>query len=378
MKFAVSSAELYARLSSIGKVINAKNPIQILDSFLFDLKENTLKITASDVESTIITSIEVSDAEGEGKVAVQSKLLLDTLNKLSEQTISFAIDDNNLAMVINSDNGKYNFVGQSGEDYPEMTDSLVGAKTLAMSAQQLAAGIAKTAFAAAVEDVRPIMTGILFDIKPDSLVIVATDAHKLVKYKTVLATAPEVQEGELVNFILPPKPSSLLKNILAKEENAQIVFDNRFIEVTTTNYFLRCRQIEGKYPNYDAVIPKEYQYSIFIDRELLLNALRRVQLFANEGNNMVKFEFSENILHISAQDLDFSTSADEVINCNYSGAELKIGFKSPFLVDILANLSSKDVEMQLIDPARAGLILPVENEPNEEVVMLLMPMLLND
>jgi DNA polymerase-3 subunit beta len=381
MKFEVSSAELNARLQAIAKVINAKNSLPILDCFLFDLQDEVLKMTASDLETTIVTSIEVRNVTGTGKVAVQSKLLLDTLSKFAEQNLTFTIDDSNLAMVINSDNGKYNFIGQSGEDYPEMPEISDETQFLNISASLLSAGISKSLFATGNDDLRPVMNGVFFDILPDSLVLVATDAHKLVKYKTVYESAsqsnPEI-ENDKISFILPPKPASLLKSILGRESEAKINFDTKNISVTTENYSLICRQIEGKYPNYEVVIPKSSEYSIVIDREQLLNALRRVQVFSNQGNNLVKLEFDNNILHISAQDIDFSTSADETIACNFDGLALGIGFKSPFLVEMLANISAPQVELRLNDPTRAGLILPLENHPEEEIVMLLMPMLLND
>jgi DNA polymerase-3 subunit beta len=381
MKFEVSSAELNSRLQAIAKVINAKNSLPILDCFLFDLQDEVLKMTASDLESTIVTSIEVKNVTGKGKVAVQSKLLLDTLSKFAEQNLTFTIDDSNLAMVINSDNGKYNFIGQSGEDYPEMPEMSDETRFLNISAALLGAGISKSLFATGNDDLRPVMNGIFFDILPDSLVMVATDAHKLVKYKAIHESAsqpdPEI-ENDKISFILPPKPASLLKSILGRESEAKVNFDTKNISVVTENYSLICRQIEGKYPNYEVVIPKSSEYSIEIDREQLLNALRRVQVFSNQGNNLVKLEFSNNILHISAQDIDFSTSADETIACNFDGPALGIGFKSPFLVEMLANIGAAQVELRLNDPTRAGLILPLENHPDEEIVMLLMPMLLND
>ncbi|MEI7501759.1 MAG: DNA polymerase III subunit beta [Paludibacter sp.] len=379
MKFIVSSSDLLSHLQAISRVINSKNSLPILDNFLFQINGTTLTLTASDIETTLITSMEVESAEGSGKVAVASRLLLDTLREFSEQPLTFNINDSNLAMVISSSNGSYNFIGQNGDEYPRMPKLQDDARTLTLPVSILSSGISKTLFCTADDELRPVMNGVFFDIASDKLTLVATDAHKLVRYKTT-HTSSSVQEGDdAVNFILPKKPATLLKNILPKESGeVEIHFDKKNAHFKLANYTMICRQIEGRFPNYSAVIPTNNQNKIIIDRLSLLNAMKRVSVFSNQGSNLVKLYFNQNQIHISAQDIDFSISAEETISCQFEGDPIRIGFKSPFLVEILGNINSTDIILELSDASRAGLILPFENEENEEILMLLMPMLLND
>ena len=379
MKFIVSSTDLLSHLQAISRVINSKNSLPILDNFLFQLNGTTLTLTASDIETTLITSMEVETAEGSGKVAVASRLLLDTLREFSEQPLTFNINDSNLAMVITSSNGSYNFIGQNGDEYPRMPHLQDDSRSLSLPVSILSSGISKTLFCTADDELRPVMNGIFFDIAFDKLTLVATDAHKLVRYKTT-HTASSVQEGdEGVTFILPKKPATMLKNILPKESGeVEINFDKKNAYFKLSNYTMICRQIEGRFPNYNAVIPTKNPNKIIIDRTSLLNAMKRVSVFSNQGSNLVKLYFADNQIHISAQDIDFSISAEETISCAYEGDPIRIGFKSPFLVEILGNINATDIVLELSDASRAGLILPFENEENEEILMLLMPMLLND
>ena len=378
MKFSVSSSALLSHLQAISRVINSKNSLPILDNFLFYLQGNTLTMTASDVETTLITTMEVDGVEGEGKVAVSSRLLLDTLREFSEQPLTFNINDSNLAMVIVSSNGSYNFIGQNGDEYPKLQQLEADSKSFSLSASNLSAGISKTLFCTAEDELRPVMNGIYFDIALDRLTIVATDAHKLVRFKT-LHTSVQLQGEEEANFILPKKPATMLKNILVKESGAvDIHFDKKNAYFKLSNYTMICRQIEGKYPNYNAVIPTSNPHKIIIDRSTLLNALKRVSVFSNQASNLIKLAFKGNEIHISAQDIDFSISAEETINCQFDAQPINIGFKSTFLIEILGNISGTDIVLELSDAARAGLILPFENDQNEEILMLLMPMVLND
>jgi len=378
MKFIVSSTELLSHLQAISRVINNKNSLPILDNFLLQLEGKTLTMTASDIETTLITSMEVETAEGNGKVAVASRLLLDTLREFSEQPLSFNINDSNLALVITSANGSYNFIGQNGDEYPRLPQLQDDARSLSLPVPTLSAGITKTLFCTADDELRPVMNGIFFDITSESLTLVATDAHKLVRYKTTFTTA-SVKDEELVNFILPKKPANMLKNILPKENGeVEIRFDSKNAHFKLANYTMICRQVEGRFPNYNGVIPKSNPYKIIIDRVTLLNALKRVSVFANQASNLVKLAFTANQIHISAQDIDFSISAEETISCQFEGDPIKIGFKSSFLIEILGNINATDIVLELSDASRAGLILPFENESNEEILMLLMPMLLND
>ena len=378
MKFIVSSTELLSHLQAISRVINNKNSLPILDNFLLHLEGKTLTMTASDIETTLITSMEVETAEGNGKVAVASRLLLDTLREFSEQPLTFSINDSNLALVISSANGSYNFIGQNGDEYPRMPQLTDDARTLSMPVATLSSGISKTLFCTADDELRPVMNGIFFDIATGQLTLVATDAHKLVRYKTTNSTTTLTEE-ETANFILPKKPATMLKNILPKESGeVEIRFDSKNAHFKLQNYTMICRQVEGRFPNYNGVIPKNNPHKIIIDRVTLLNALKRVSVFANQASNLVKLAINGNSIHISAQDIDFSISAEETIACQFEGEAIKIGFKSSFLIEILGNINASDVVMELSDASRAGLILPFENEENEEILMLLMPMLLND
>jgi len=379
MKFKASSTVLLSHLQAISRVINSKNSLQILDNFLLNLEGNLLTMTASDTETTLITSMEVEEVEGAGKVAVSSRLLLDTLREFSEQPLSFQVNDSNLAMVITSANGNYNFIGQNGDEYPRLPELQADAKHMSLAVSTLAAGISKTLFCTADDELRPVMNGIYFDIFKDGLTLVATDAHKLVRYKTNYTSVSLGEEEDKTSFILPKKPANMLKNILPKESgDVEIKFDSKNAYFKLSNYTMICRQVEGRYPNYNGVIPKENPYKVIVDRASLLNALKRVSVFSNQASNLVKLHIADNKIAISAQDIDFSISAEETINCQYADDSIKIGFKSAFLIEILSNIGASDVVLELTDPSRAGIILPFENEENEDILMLLMPMLLND
>ena len=374
MKFTISSSKLFSQLQAVSRVINNKNSLQILDDVLFDLVGNELKLTASDGETTIRTSIEVDGVEGSGKVASAAKLLLETLKEFSEQPLAFTIDENNFAVSMVSQNGTYSFVGVNGNEYPEMPGAEMGARELAIPANVLQSAIEKTIFATADDDLRPVMNGIFFDIAEDKVTMVATDAHRLVRYSNT-----GVKPGVAASFILPKKPASLLKNLLAKEENeVKVTFGAKNARFEFGSTIIVCRQIEGRFPNYNAVIPQSNQNIVTVDRQTIINACKRVAVFANNGTAQLRLTLTENSIKISAQDIDFSTSAEETITCDYNGTPMAIGFKAPFLIDLLGSITSADVLLKLADPARAGLLLPAENEENEDVLMLLMPMLLND
>ena len=374
MKFNVSSSKLFSQLQAVSRVINNKNALPILDDVLFDLSGNELTLTASDGETTIRTSIEVDNVEGAGKVASAAKLLLETLKEFSEQPLAFTIDENNFAVSMVSQNGTYSFVGVNGNEYPEMPAAEADARSIAMPANILQSAIEKTIFCTADDDLRPVMNGIFFDIAEDKVTMVATDAHRLVRY-----TNTGVQSGAAASFILPKKPAGLLKNLLAKEEEeVKVTFGAKNARFEFGSTIIVCRQIEGRFPNYNAVIPQGNQNVVTVDRQTMINACKRVAVFANNGTAQLRLALSENQIKISAQDIDFSTSAEETIRCDYNGTPMAIGFKAPFLIDLLGSIASADVQLKLADPARAGLILPVENVENEDILMLLMPMLLND
>lgn len=374
MKFVVSSTALLSHLQAISKVINSKNTLPILDCFLLELDGSTLKLTAADSETRLVTSLEVNEAEGNGKFAVNAKNLLDPLKELPEQPLTFEINNDNLETFIFFHNGKYNFIGQNGEDYPQPKELKDTAVSLTIDPQVLFSGINRTLFASADDELRPVMNGVYFDITADDLTFVASDGHKLVRCKTLAAKG-----AERASFILPKKPANLLRSILPKEnETVEIQFDENNAYIKMSSYTMTCRFIEGRYPNYNSVIPQNNPNKVVLDRLSFLNALKRVSVFSNQASNLIRLQLSDNNIVVSAQDIDFSTAAEETIPCEYTGTAMNIGFKSSFLIEILNNIPSSDISLELSDPSRAGLIIPTENEENEDLLMLLMPMMLND
>ncbi len=374
MKFVVSSTELLNHLQAISRVISSKNTLPILDNFLFELEGKDLKITASDLESTMITGLTLPNSSESGSIAIPARLLLDTLKEFSDQPLTFDINTSTMAVVINSENGKFSVVGQNSGDFPQLPSIKAGKKgSVLLSADILLSGITKTIFATADDELRPVMNGIFVELSENDITFVASDAHKLVRYKR-----SDIKSTLVASFILPKKPASLLKNILPREEGeVTLEFDEKNAFFSMSNYQMICRLLEGAYPSYSAVIPAKNPNKLLIDRLLFYNSLRRVSVFASQASSLVKLHLSGNQMNISAQDIDFSISAYERVNCTYEGEEMEIGFKSTFLLEILSNISTSDVALELSDPTRAGLILPAirENE-NEDVLMLLMPMMI--
>jgi DNA polymerase-3 subunit beta len=374
MKFVISSADFLSHLLAISRVISSKNTLPILDSFLFKLDGNDLEITASDLETTLITTMTVENASESGSIALPAKLLTETLKEFPEQPLTFDINMDTMAVVIISENGQFNIVGQKGMDYPQLPILKDDKRaSLLMGHEVLLSGISKTLFATADDDLRPVMNGIYIEMSEENVTFVASDAHKLVRYKRSDAKA----EKEAA-FILPKKPASLLRSILPKEENeVTIEFDDKNAFFTLSEFKLVCRLVEGKYPSYNSVIPQDNPNKLIIDRIELYNSLKRVSVFSNQASNLVKLQLTGNQMTVSAQDIDFSISAYERLNCQYEGDEMEIGFKSVFLIEILANMSSGDVVFELSDPSRAGIMLPVDKgNEDEDVLMLLMPMMI--
>jgi len=373
MKFNVSSSKLFSQLQAVSRVIAPKNSLQILEGVLFQLEGNKLEMTASDGETTIRTTVDVENAEGNGKVVFGAKLLLDTLKEFPEQPLVFQIDDQNFGLNISSENGTYSFVGSNGNEYPEMQQDAMGG-SIEIQSDLLLDAVNKTIFCTADDELRPVMNGIYFDLQEDHIAMVATDAHRLVRYINT-----SIRSSSPIGFILPKKPATLLKNVLGKESNTvAIQCGEKNIRFTFGQTVIVCRQIEGRFPNYDAVIPKNNSNVVVVDRQTLLNACKRVAVFASSSTSLLKLAMQENEMKISAQDIDFSTSAEEVIACSYTGDPMAIGFQAHFLVEILSTLTSQEVMLQLADPARPGLVLPAENAENETLLMLLMPMLLSE
>ncbi len=375
MKFVVSSTELLGHLQAISRVISSKNTLPILDNFLFNISGNDLEITASDLESTLITRMRLDNITGGGTIALPARILLDTLKEFSEQPLTFDINPDTMAVVINSENGRFSIVGQNGIDFPVLPVIKQEKRfSFNVAADVLLAGITRTLFATADDELRPVMGGILVEASTGKLTFVASDAHKLVRYQRSDAKA-----DDSASFILPKKPASLLKNILPKESGVvSVEFDDRNAFFNLSDYKVVCRLVEGNYPNYNSVIPKNNPRKVRIDRLELYNILRRVSVFSNQASNLVKLQFTPNQITVSAQDVDFSISAYERHKCLYEGDDMEIGFKSVFLIEILSNIASQDVIIELADPTRAGLFLPAETaNEDEDLLMLLMPMMIN-
>jgi len=374
MRFVVSSTELLRHLNAISRVISNKNTLPILDNFLFQLEGNTLTVTASDLETTLITTLSLENTEGDGNIAIPAKIVIDTLKEFPEQPLTFNINMDTMAVEILSENGKFSIVGQNGTDFPQLPELGDGATSLNMPHDVLLSGINKTLFATADDELRPVMNGIYIELSEDDLTFVASDAHKLVRYKRSDARA-DVQSS----FILPKKPASLLKNLLPREDfDVKLAFDDKNAFFSLTGFKVVCRLVEGNYPAYNSVIPVNNPNKLTVDRVEFYNTLKRVSVFSNQASNLVKLALTSTEMVVSAQDVDFAISAVERIKCQYEGQEMEIGFKSTFLLEILSNLSSTEVQVELSDPTRAGILLPAEKEIEEEdVLMLLMPMMIN-
>ena len=373
MKFIVSSEILLKKIQLIGGVLNASNTLPILDNFLFEIKKGELSITASDVETTMTTKITV-EAKEDGVVAIPAKLLLDTLKTFPDQPLTFTIDTENFGIEISSDYGKYKLIGHNGNEFPK-TPKLESPSSIKVSADVLANAVNKTLFATGNDELRPVMSGVYFEINSDDLTFVATDAHKLVKYKR-----DDLKGDNGASFILPKKPLTLLKNILGNVgEEVTIEYNETnamFIFGSTT---MQCRLIDGKYPNYNAVIPTENPNKLTVSRNGLLNSVKRVSIFSNKTTHQVRLKMTGSELHISAEDLDFANESNERLTCQYEGEYMEIGFNSRFLIEMLSNLESDDVNIAMSAPNRAGILTPSEkSDDNEEVLMLVMPVMLNN
>ncbi len=374
MKFVVSSSEILYHLQAISRVVSSKSTIPILENILFELSEGKLVLTASDLESTMQTSMNLDSTEGEGAIALPAKILLETLKKFPEQPITFDITDETKAVKIITDKGQFSVVGLSGDEFPELpTIDEDKASRLQLPASLVLSGINKTLFATADDELRPVMNGILIEMSPENMTFVASDSHKLVRYQRTDATTEFSS-----SFILPKKPASFLKNVLIKEDgDISIEFDDKNAFFQMENHKLVCRLVEGNYPSYNAVIPQDNPNKIIINRQEVVNTLGRVSLFSNQASNLVKLSIDGDELMVSAQDIDFSISAYEKLSCQYDGEPIAIGFKSAFLAEILDNISSDEVVMELADPARAGIFLPLNSDGPEDELMLLMPMMIN-
>ena len=369
MKFIVSSSYLLKELQMLGGLISNNNTQAILNNFLFDLNGDTLKVSASDLETTVTTSIAVN-SDDSGSIAVPARLLLDILKTFVEQPLTFTVGENNLAE-ISSNQGKYSLAYVSSLEFPEAVQ-LSEPSTTTISSKILASAISKTIFAAGNDDLRPVMNGVFFDFTTENLTFVATDAHKLVMYKR-----NDIGASESVGFIVPKKPLSLLRNfLLESKSNVLIEYNDKNAKFTFDKTELICRLIEGKYPNYGNVIPRENPNKLVINRNQFLNSLRRAGIFSNKTTFQVRLKLAGASLQIYAEDMDYSNKADEQLSCDYQGDDMEIGFNSKFLVEMLANLESDEISLGMSLPERAGLLAPKDGlDVGEEIAMVVMPVM---
>ena len=374
MRFTLSSTALSNKLSALSKVINSKNALPILGDFVFDIQGQTLTLTASDSENTMRTTIELAESDGDGRFAIGNHDVLEAVKGFSEQPITFDVNQEQNLAKISYQNGLFSLPIENADEFPIPAPVSETANSITISNALLAENISRTIFATAQDELRPVMNGIYFDLTPDCLAVVASDGHKLVRNKVLT-----IKSDEPAAFILPKKPANLLRNLLGKDGgDVTIRFDERNAEVNYGDGILQCRLIEGRYPNYNSVIPQGNPNEIRADRLGLLAALRRVQPFANGASNLIRFHAEGTTLQLDAEDYDFSKTATERVACEYNGMPMSIGFKGSAFIEILSNFESPEVIIQLADPSRAGLVLPSEQPDNQDVLMLMMPMLIND
>lgn len=373
MKFVVSSNALLTRLQAVSKVIGGKPVQPILDNILLVAVGDVLYATASDKETTMEAKVNLDSLDEDGRITIPAKILLDILKEFPEQPLTFEIDTDTNEVKIISDKGEFSVQGESAEDYPIQAALAENHTDLTTKCGLMLDGISKTVFATANDDLRPVMNCILIEMNEDNFTFVASDAHKLVRYKRFDAKA----DGGQYSLILPKKPAFMLKNNLPKDDSElKISFNDKMACFLFGDYRMISTLVEGRFPNYNSVIPQNNPKKVIIEKRELYNSLRRVSVMANQASNLVRFDLSEGKIEISAQDMDYSMSGHETLTCQYEGENISIGFKSPFVLELLSNIQSENVVLELSDPTRPGLFLPFENEDNDEdLLMLLMPMM---
>ena len=374
MNFIVSSSYLLKNLNAINGVITSNPVIPILDNVLFEIENGNLLITASDLQTSVMVEIQI-ESKGDGSVAIPAKILIDTLKNLPEQPVTFSIDDENYNIEINSDNGRYKLAGENATDFPKVPQVTDG-YSIDLSSKLLSNAISNTIFSTSTDELRPAMTGVFLKLSTSSCTFVSTDGHRLVKYVRSDVSGDEVDH----EMILPRKSLNLLKSTLPSDKSSDVKLEfnasNAFFSFD--NVKMVCRLIDERYPDYENVIPLDNSNNIVIDKLEVLSSLKRISIYANKTTNQVKFKISGGEILISAEDLDFSNEANERISCEHDGADIEIGFNAKFLIEILSNLNSTRVTFKLSEPNKAGLIIPDEMDEDEDITMLVMPVMLND
>lgn len=374
MKFNVSSKALYNATSAVSKVINSKNALAILDNFLITLAGDKLTITGSDQENALTAVLQVENPKGEGSLCLGARRLVELLKEIPEQGVSVDINDDTLEMQLSYQSGHYSFVGIPGDQYPAFTNESAGEPiNFSIATEQMIAGLDNTMFAVSTDEYRQIMQGVLLDIAPDSITFVATDTRKLVRY-TDRRTAP----GVTGSCVLPSKPSAIIKNVFAKEETLDITMSSRSAIIKSDNFTFQCAFLNGTYPDYNRVMPRNNSLVLTVDRMALLNAVRRVGIFVEVEGGLEKFRITPETILLKANDNNLCTSAREQVPCSFTGSELTIGFSASFLTEILTTIKGTDVIVNLGDAGRPGVFRPAEEPENTELLMLLMPMIVGE
>lgn len=372
MRFIVSTSVLLKQLQAISGASSSSTVLPILENFLFEIKDNMLTISATDLQTSMVTSLPI-EAKEEGRVAMPSKILIDTLKTLPDQPVAFSVDTNTLAIEISAGDGKYKLSGENADDFPKIP-VVDNVSTVKIGASILSEAINKSIFAVSNDELRPAMSGVFVQLTTQDITFVATDAHRLVRYRRT-----DVSAEKDTSIILPKKALTLLKSSLPSDDTeVSIEYNNTnaFFQFGSIN--LICRLVDERYPDYEAVIPQVNPNKLTVDRALFLNTLRRVVIFANKTTHQVRLKISGSELHISAEDLDFSNEAHERLSCQFEGEDLEIGFNAKFLVEMLNNLNCEEVVIEMSTPNRAGLLVPALKQDNEDILMLVMPVMLNN
>ena len=371
MKFIVNSSTLLKELQKLNGVISTSNTLPILDNFLFEIEDGKIKIIASDLETTMISEI-TTESSSNGQITIPSKILIDTLKTFSNQPLTFLVDEETKGIEISSENGNYKLAGQDAKEFPKVPE-LSSSSSFLISSSVLLNAINKTLFASGNDELRPVMSGVFCELSDENITFVATDAHKLVKHPRSKITSTSNP-----SFILPKKPLSLLKNNIDSDSDLNVDFNETNVKFSLDNITLICRLIDGKYPNYDAVIPKDNPNKLVINKDELLNSIKRVSIYASKTTHQIRLKIAGSQLQITSEDLDFANKAEERLTCSYEGEDIEIGFNSRFVIDMLNNIGAEQICLEMSAPNRAGIILPLDGqEENEDTLMLVMPVMLN-
>ncbi|WP_299701147.1 DNA polymerase III subunit beta [uncultured Pontibacter sp.] len=372
MKFIVSSSALLKQLASINGVVTNNPVVPILENFLFEINDSTLTITASDLETSMITELPV-EAKESGRIAAPAKILIETLKNLPDQPVTFTIDEETYTIEISSSNGRYKLSGENATDFPRVP-VVKGGSAIEIPSNVLARAINKTIFAVSNDELRPAMTGIYVQLRPDNVTFVATDGHRLLRFRRT-----DISTSQEASLIIPRKAFTLLKSTLPSEATAvRMEFNQSNAFFSFDNIRMICRLIDERYPDYENVIPVQNPNKLVIDRSALLSSVRRISIYSNKTTHQIRLKLSGSELQVSAEDLDFSNEANERLTCQYDGEDMEIGFNAKFLIEMLNNIDADEISFELSTPNRAGLLMPLANEDNENVLMLVMPVMLNN